>query len=57
MYEINRDRNGGLDYQYEDVVRRKEDRRHLEAGDCDCCHDVSYIFFFNIVFPNVQSVS
>ena len=33
-------RNRGLDFQYDEVVRTKEDRRRMDAGDCECCRDV-----------------
>ncbi|TRM59082.1 DNA repair protein endonuclease SAE2/CtIP C-terminus-domain-containing protein [Schizophyllum amplum] len=39
MYEIDRSRNGGADYQFEEVVRGKEARRQLEATDCECCRE------------------
>ncbi|KAJ7772658.1 hypothetical protein DFH07DRAFT_953118 [Mycena maculata] len=31
--------NGGRDFQYDEVVRGQQDRRYLEAGDCECCRD------------------
>ena len=30
-------RLGTLKYE---VVRRKEDRKRMDAGDCECCHDI-----------------
>ena len=45
-YEIDPFRNGGLKYQYDEVVRRKEDRKKMDAGDCECCRDVCVTFFF-----------
>ncbi|KAJ7647055.1 DNA repair protein endonuclease SAE2/CtIP C-terminus-domain-containing protein [Roridomyces roridus] len=39
QFAIDPARNGGKDFQYEQVVRGKEDRRHLEGGDCECCRD------------------
>ena len=41
QYKVHSGRNGGIDFQYDAVVRNKEERRHLEAGDCECCRDVS----------------
>ncbi|KAG6816605.1 hypothetical protein H0H87_004697 [Tephrocybe sp. NHM501043] len=39
QFEIDPARNGGLDFQYDEVVRNKEDRRRMDAGDCECCRD------------------
>ncbi|KAG6853758.1 hypothetical protein C0991_001588 [Blastosporella zonata] len=39
QFEINTTRNGGLDFQYDEVVRGKNDRKRMDAGDCECCHD------------------
>lgn len=39
-YEIDPDKNDGLNFQYDSVVRDKDERRRLEAGDCECCRDV-----------------
>jgi hypothetical protein len=30
-----------LNYQYDQVVRNKDERRKLDAGDCECCHEVN----------------
>ncbi|KAJ6569586.1 hypothetical protein B0H19DRAFT_1136135 [Mycena capillaripes] len=38
-YAIDPARNGGVAFQYDAVVRGKEDRRRMEAGDCECCRD------------------
>lgn len=40
-YEINRERNGGMDQPYDEVVRAKAARKKLHAADCECCKDVS----------------
>lgn len=45
MFEINADRNGGVAYQYDEVVRNKDDRKKMEAGDCECCRDVRIVEF------------
>ncbi|KXN81962.1 hypothetical protein AN958_03370 [Leucoagaricus sp. SymC.cos] len=39
LYAINPERNGGVSHQYEDVVRNKEARMRMDAGDCDECRD------------------
>ncbi|KIM21731.1 hypothetical protein M408DRAFT_333275 [Serendipita vermifera MAFF 305830] len=36
-YEINPARNGGLNYAYDEVVRKKQERRKLDAGTCADC--------------------
>ncbi|KAF8491942.1 DNA repair protein endonuclease SAE2/CtIP C-terminus-domain-containing protein [Gautieria morchelliformis] len=36
-FEIDPDKNDGLDFQYDGVVRDRDKRRRLEAGDCECC--------------------
>ncbi|KAJ7748467.1 DNA repair protein endonuclease SAE2/CtIP C-terminus-domain-containing protein [Mycena maculata] len=38
-YAIDPARNGGMDFQYDTVVRGKEDRRRMDGGDCECCRD------------------
>ncbi|KAF9458420.1 DNA repair protein endonuclease SAE2/CtIP C-terminus-domain-containing protein [Collybia nuda] len=38
-YVIDPSRNGGLDFQYEEVVRKKDDRKKMDAGDCECCRE------------------
>ena len=40
MYEINPEHNQGLDFQYDEVVRDKEKRKRMHAGDCECCREV-----------------
>lgn len=39
-YEINPDRNSGLNFAFDQTVRRKAERKKLDAGVCDCCKDV-----------------
>lgn len=41
QYTIDRDQNEGLNYQYDSVVRNRDERRRLEAGDCECCREVN----------------
>ncbi|KAJ7139525.1 DNA repair protein endonuclease SAE2/CtIP C-terminus-domain-containing protein [Mycena epipterygia] len=38
-YAIDPVQNGGMDFQYDAVVRGKEDRRRMQGGDCECCRD------------------
>ena len=45
MYEIDPARNGGVDFQYDEVVRNKDLRRKMHASDCECCHDVGALSF------------
>ena len=40
MYEIDPEHNQGLDFQYDEVVRDKEKRKRMHAGDCECCREV-----------------
>ncbi|RPD61556.1 hypothetical protein L226DRAFT_485405 [Lentinus tigrinus ALCF2SS1-7] len=39
MYEIDPERNNGVNFQFEEVVRDKEKRKHMHAADCECCRD------------------
>lgn len=39
-FVIDPEKNGGLDYQYDEVVRGKENRKKMDAGTCECCKDV-----------------
>lgn len=43
LFEIDPTANAGKDFQYEEVVRKKDQRRKLHAGDCECCRDVCYL--------------
>ncbi|KAH7905815.1 DNA repair protein endonuclease SAE2/CtIP C-terminus-domain-containing protein [Hygrophoropsis aurantiaca] len=36
---IKKDQNDGVDFQYDAVVRKREQRKALLADDCECCHD------------------
>jgi hypothetical protein len=40
LYTIDPTKNNGRNYQYDEVIRSKEDRRRMHAGDCDCCRQV-----------------
>ncbi|KAI8989045.1 DNA repair protein endonuclease SAE2/CtIP C-terminus-domain-containing protein [Trametes punicea] len=39
LYELDPARNEGAGFQYEEVVRDKQRRKHMHAVDCECCHD------------------
>lgn len=39
-YEIDRERNDGLQHPYDEVVRNKSSRKRMHAVDCPCCKDV-----------------
>ncbi|KAI0827288.1 DNA repair protein endonuclease SAE2/CtIP C-terminus-domain-containing protein [Trametes gibbosa] len=39
LYELDPTNNNGVDFQYEEVVRDKQRRKHMHAGDCECCRD------------------
>ncbi|EMD37051.1 hypothetical protein CERSUDRAFT_114952 [Gelatoporia subvermispora B] len=39
LYEIDGTRNNGLGFQFDDVVRNKQQRKNLHADDCECCRD------------------
>ncbi|KAJ7187945.1 hypothetical protein C8R46DRAFT_1053135 [Mycena filopes] len=38
-FQIDSAQNGGRDFQYDEVVRGREKRRQMEAGDCESCRD------------------
>ena len=40
-FSIRKDRNHGVDYQYDAVVRTREERKHMLGSDCECCREVS----------------
>ncbi|PPR04200.1 hypothetical protein CVT24_010748 [Panaeolus cyanescens] len=39
LFEINPTANAGKAFQFEEVVRNKEQRKKLQGGDCECCRD------------------
>ncbi|KAF9007546.1 DNA repair protein endonuclease SAE2/CtIP C-terminus-domain-containing protein [Cyathus striatus] len=39
MFAIDAVRNGGVAHAYDEVVRNKEQRKKMEASDCECCRD------------------
>ncbi|KAF8343960.1 DNA repair protein endonuclease SAE2/CtIP C-terminus-domain-containing protein [Cantharellus anzutake] len=38
-YEIDKSKNDGLDYHFDGVVRKKQERQKLHGTDCLCCRD------------------
>ncbi|KAG6335218.1 hypothetical protein ID866_3863 [Astraeus odoratus] len=38
-FSIRKDQNQGLDYQYDTVVRNREERQRMLGDDCECCQD------------------
>lgn len=41
QFTIDPTQNEGLNFQYDQVVRNRDERRRLDAGDCECCHEVN----------------
>ncbi|OSD00532.1 hypothetical protein PYCCODRAFT_1453306 [Trametes coccinea BRFM310] len=39
LYELDPTRNDGVGFQFEEVVRDKQKRKHMHAVDCECCRD------------------
>ena len=40
LYVIDPKNNGGMNFPYDEVVRNKDERRKIHAGDCECCQEV-----------------
>ncbi|KAH8926719.1 hypothetical protein BT69DRAFT_1214862, partial [Atractiella rhizophila] len=40
-FEIIPERNRGLNFQFDDVVRNKDERRKMSAAECSCCAGAS----------------
>ncbi|KAG1832807.1 DNA repair protein endonuclease SAE2/CtIP C-terminus-domain-containing protein [Suillus variegatus] len=36
-FTINKERNHGVDFQYDEVVKSREGRKQMLADDCECC--------------------
>lgn len=36
-FTISKERNHGVDFQYDEVVKSREGRKHMLADDCECC--------------------
>lgn len=51
LYALDPANNGGNDFQYEEVVRDKQKRKHMHAGDCECCRDVSHLLVSSLPPP------
>ncbi|KAF9524911.1 DNA repair protein endonuclease SAE2/CtIP C-terminus-domain-containing protein [Crepidotus variabilis] len=39
QFVINPVLNSGKNYQYDEVVRNREERKKMHGGDCECCRD------------------
>jgi len=48
-FTICKERNHGVDFQYDDVVKGREERKKLLADDCECCRDVCVSIVLKIV--------
>jgi hypothetical protein len=48
QYMINPDTNKGVDYQFDEVVRNKRERQHMDATDCECCREASILRLLHI---------
>jgi hypothetical protein len=42
-------------FAYQEVVRKKDERKHLHASDCPCCRDVKFIIFAAPIFSLKQT--
>ncbi|KAH7889889.1 DNA repair protein endonuclease SAE2/CtIP C-terminus-domain-containing protein [Phlebopus sp. FC_14] len=38
-FTINKSHNHGMDFQYDAVVRNRDERRHMLGADCECCQE------------------
>ncbi|KAF9239649.1 DNA repair protein endonuclease SAE2/CtIP C-terminus-domain-containing protein [Melanogaster broomeanus] len=38
-FSIRKDRNDGVNHQYDAVVRNREERKHMLGEDCECCRE------------------
>jgi hypothetical protein len=47
LYAIDPAQNGGVDYPYDEVVRGKEQRRQLNAGDCERCRRECFLILLS----------
>ena len=46
VYAIDPKSNGGKTYQYDEVVRNKDQRQRMHGGDCECCREVNSVLLF-----------
>lgn len=49
MFAINVTNNGGLDYQYDEVIRNRNARKNMHADDCECCREVCIAYIMTII--------
>lgn len=40
-FSIRKDKNNSVDFQYDAVVRNRQERRHMLGSDCECCREAS----------------
>lgn len=40
-FSIRKDRNDGVDFQYDAVIRNREERKRMLGSDCECCREAS----------------
>jgi hypothetical protein len=53
VYAIDPKNNGGKSYQYDEVVRKKDQRRRMHGGDCECCREVNRSCYFVKLVANI----
>ncbi|KZT04876.1 uncharacterized protein LAESUDRAFT_727450 [Laetiporus sulphureus 93-53] len=51
-FKMDTARNAGVEFQFDEVVRNKESRKHLHADDCECCR--GYYEGLNPMPPRLQ---
>lgn len=52
QFRVNTEHNAGRDFQYDEVVRNRHDRRQLTGADCECCRD--YYEAVGVIPPQLQ---
>lgn len=55
-FSIRKDRNHGMDFQFDAVVRNREERKHMLGSDCECCREVRVDGHGRILFSLVSPV-
>ena len=53
QYVIEPNQNGGVNYQYDVVVKNRNERRRLDAGDCECYREGkhrSLVYFILLLY-------
>ena len=54
---INAEQNQGLPYAYDEVVRKKDQRKRLTGGSCEQCKEVCiFSFFFNTIVNDLYGL-